>query len=64
MSENSPIISFQKADILNGEATVIYDLDMEVYPSDFVYIAGTTEQTDFTTLLIWAEKVNDFDPCF
>ncbi len=40
MSENSPIISFQKADILNGEATVIYDLDMEVYPSDFVYIVG------------------------
>jgi cell division transport system ATP-binding protein len=40
MSENSPIISFKDADILNGEATVIYGLDMEIYPSDFVYIVG------------------------
>ena len=28
----------------------------------FTY-AGTTEQTDLTTLLIRAEKVNDFDTC-
>lgn len=40
MSENTPIISFSGADILNGEAKVIYGLDMEVYPSDFVYIVG------------------------
>ena len=40
MSENSHIISFKDADILNGEATVIYGLDMEIYPSDFVYIVG------------------------
>jgi cell division transport system ATP-binding protein len=40
MSENNPIISFKDADILNGEATVIYGLDMEIYPSDFVYIVG------------------------
>lgn len=40
MSENSPIISFRNADILNGEATVIYSLDMDIYPSDFVYIVG------------------------
>ena len=40
MSENTPIISFKTADILNGEATVIYSLDMEIYPSDFVYIVG------------------------
>ena len=40
MSENSPIIAFKDADILNGEATVIYGLDMEIYPSDFVYIVG------------------------
>lgn len=40
MTENSPIISFKDADILNGEATVIYSLDMEIYPSDFVYIVG------------------------
>ena len=40
MEERAPIISFRKADILNGEATVIYDLDMDVYPGDFVYIVG------------------------
>ena len=40
MSENNPIISFKDADILKGEATVIYGLDMEIYPSDFVYIVG------------------------
>lgn len=40
MLENSPIISFENADILNGEATVIYSLNMEIYPSDFVYIVG------------------------
>ena len=40
MSENNPIISFKDADILNGEATVIYGLDMDIYPSEFVYIVG------------------------
>ncbi len=40
MEEKSPIISFRDADILNGEATVIYGLDMDVYPEDFVYIVG------------------------
>jgi cell division transport system ATP-binding protein len=40
MTENTPIISFKDADILNGEATVIYSLDMDIYPSDFVYIVG------------------------
>jgi len=40
MTEKTPIISFSKADILNGEATVIYGLDMNVYPGDFVYIVG------------------------
>ncbi len=40
MEEKSPIISFSDADILNGEATVIYGLDMDVYPGDFVYIVG------------------------
>ena len=36
----TPIISFKDADIINGEATVIYGLDMDVYPGDFVYIVG------------------------
>ena len=40
MEEKSPIISFKRADIQNGEATVIYGLDMDIYPGDFVYIVG------------------------
>ena len=40
MSEKESIISFKDADIVNGEATVIYSLDMDVYPGDFVYIVG------------------------
>lgn len=40
MEDKTPIISFRNADILNGEATVIYGLDMDVYPGDFVYIVG------------------------
>lgn len=40
MEDKKPIISFKGADIVNGEATVIYGLDMDVYPGDFVYIVG------------------------
>lgn len=40
MEDKNPIISFKGADILNGEATVIYDLDMEIHHGDFVYIVG------------------------
>ena len=35
-----PVISFRNAEIMNGETSVIYDLDMDVYPGDFVYIVG------------------------
>ena len=38
MSE--PIISFRHADILNGESVVVYDLNMDIFPGDFVYIVG------------------------
>lgn len=40
MEERTPVMSFRKADIMNGESTVIYGLDMDVYPGDFVYIVG------------------------
>ena len=40
MEENTPIISFRNADIVNGEATVIYGLDLDVFSGDFVYIVG------------------------
>ena len=39
-TEKIPVISFRDADILNGEAVVVYGLDMEVYPGDLVYIVG------------------------
>ncbi|MBP5374640.1 MAG: ATP-binding cassette domain-containing protein [Bacteroidales bacterium] len=35
-----PIIHFKDADILNGESTVIYSLNMDIYPGDFAYIVG------------------------
>ncbi len=38
--ENTPLISFRKANIINGESIVIYGLDMDIYPGDFVYIVG------------------------
>ena len=40
MEEKKALISFCKADIAGGDNVVIYDLDMEVYPGDFVYIVG------------------------
>ena len=39
-SKSEPLVSFRGADILNGENVVIYGLDMEVFPGDFVYIVG------------------------
>lgn len=36
----SPVISFSDADIRNGESTVVYNLNMEVYPGQIVYIVG------------------------
>lgn len=38
--EKRPLISFKDAAIINGESIVIYDLNMDVYSGDFVYIVG------------------------
>lgn len=40
MEKKEPIISFRNADIVNGEAKILYDLNMDIYPGDFVYIVG------------------------
>jgi cell division transport system ATP-binding protein len=40
MEEKKHLIYFENADIINGESTVIYNLNMEVFPGDFVYIVG------------------------
>lgn len=34
------LIKFQDADIINGEATVIYGLNMQINEGDFVYLVG------------------------
>ncbi len=36
----NPLIQFRDADILNGETTVIYGLDLTVEAGDFVYVVG------------------------
>ena len=38
--ENIPVISFRNANIINGESIVIYGLNMDIFPGDFVYIVG------------------------
>lgn len=40
MSNSVPVISFEDALICNAETPVIYNLNMEVHPGDFVYIVG------------------------
>lgn len=40
MSNSVPVISFEDALICNAETPVIYNLNMEVKPGDFVYIIG------------------------
>ncbi|MBP3203229.1 MAG: ATP-binding cassette domain-containing protein [Bacteroidales bacterium] len=35
-----PVIHFKEADILNGENIVVYGLNMDIMPGDFVYIIG------------------------
>lgn len=40
MEKSQPIISFRDSDINNGEEKVIYNLNMDIFPGDFVYIVG------------------------
>ena len=40
MDKAKPLISFRSADIFGGDNIVIYGLDMDIYPGDFVYIVG------------------------
>jgi len=59
MEDTSPIISFKNADILNGETTVIYDLNMEINSGDFVYIVGKvgTGKTSIIRTIIAENKI-------
>ena len=40
MNNSEPVIKFEGAEILNGETPVVYDLNMEVFPGQLVYIVG------------------------
>ena len=40
MDDKFPIVSFRDADIAGGDSTVIYGLNMDIYPGDVVYIVG------------------------
>jgi cell division transport system ATP-binding protein len=40
MEHREPIISFKGADIVNGESKVLYNVNLDVFPGDFVYIVG------------------------
>lgn len=59
MYSNTPIISFRNADIAGGDATVIYNLDMDIYPGDFVYIVGKvgTGKTSIIRTIIAESKL-------
>ena len=59
MEDKKPLISFKGADILNGEATVIYGFDVDIYPGDFVYIVGKvgTGKTSIIRTMIAESKL-------
>lgn len=59
-SPAEPVISFRNAEIINGETPVIYDLDMDVYPGDFVYIVGKvgTGKTSIIRTIIAENKLS------
>ncbi|MGN1234041.1 MAG: cell division ATP-binding protein FtsE, partial [Candidatus Cryptobacteroides sp.] len=54
-----PLISFRDADIMNTESTVIYGLNLNVYPGDLVYIVGKvgTGKTSIIRTLIAENKL-------
>lgn len=53
------VISFKDADIMNGEAVVIYNLNMEVCAGDFLYIVGKvgTGKTSIIKTMIAENKL-------
>lgn len=65
MEYRQPIISFKDADILGGDATVIYGLDMQVYPGDFVYIVGKvgTGKTSIIRTIIAETPIKKGEGC-
>lgn len=58
-AKREPLVSFRNADILNGESNVIYGLDMDINPGDFVYIVGKvgTGKTSIIRTMIAENKL-------
>jgi len=38
--DQNPLISFKNADIINGEETVIFGLNMDILPGELIYVVG------------------------
>lgn len=62
-SKSEPLVSFRNADIVNGENTVIYGLEMDIFPGDFAYIVGkvgTGKTSIIRTMICENPLVNGF----
>lgn len=59
INKGKSVISFKNADILNGEAPVIYGMNLEVFSGDFVYIVGKvgTGKTSIIRTMIAENKL-------
>lgn len=55
----APVISFSGANIMNGENTVIYNVNMEIFNGDFVYLVGKvgTGKTSIVKTMIAENKL-------
>ncbi len=60
-SKSEPLVSFKDADIVNGESTVIYGLDMDIFPGDFIYIVGKvgTGKTSIIRTMIGENRLDN-----
>jgi len=58
-TKSEPLVSFKEADIRNGETTVLYGLNMDIYPGDFAYIVGKvgTGKTSIIRTMIAENKL-------
>ena len=65
MNNSEPLVSFKEANILNGENTVIYGLNLDINPGDFVYITGKvgTGKTSIIRTIIGENPINEGKAC-
>lgn len=60
-NEKTPVISFRNADIAGGDNIVIYGMNMDIFPGDFVYIVGKvgTGKTSIIRTMIAENKLEN-----